>query len=86
MKARLYGDRLAVVIGKTRVKGTAERNAFDRVVQFTDTLIKQEVPWQLAAGHVSPSRERAASHQRESAVQEKCRTVIRRPAFHDVSN
>jgi len=53
MLARLYGDDVAVVVGKTRVKGTAEGKPFDRVVQFTDTLIKREGHWQLAAGHVS---------------------------------
>jgi hypothetical protein len=53
MKARIYGDNMAVVLGKTRVKGTAEGKSFDRVVQFTDTLIKRDGRWQLAAGHVS---------------------------------
>jgi Domain of unknown function (DUF4440) len=53
MLARLYGDDTAVVLGKTRVKGTANGKPFDRVVQFTDTLIKREGRWQLAAGHVS---------------------------------
>jgi hypothetical protein len=53
MIARLYGDNMAVVLGKTRVKGTAEGKPFDRVVQFTDTLVKRDGQWQLAAGHVS---------------------------------
>ena len=53
MLARLYGNDVAVVVGKTRVKGTADGNPFDRVVQFTDTLIKRDGRWQLAAGHVS---------------------------------
>jgi ketosteroid isomerase-like protein len=53
MVARLYGDDVAVVLGKTRVKGTADGKPFDRVVQFTDTLIKRDGRWQLAAGHVS---------------------------------
>jgi hypothetical protein len=53
MKARLYGDSTAVVLGKTRVKGTSEGKPFDRVVQFTDTLVKRNGRWQLAAGHVS---------------------------------
>ena len=51
--ARLYGNDTAVVLGKTRVKGTADGKAFDRVVQFTDTLIKRDGRWQLAAGHIS---------------------------------
>ena len=51
--ARLYGNDTAVVLGKTRVKGTAGGKPFDRIVQFTDTLIKRNGRWQLAAGHVS---------------------------------
>jgi hypothetical protein len=53
MIARLYGDNMAVVLGKTRVTGIADGKPFDRVVQFTDTLIKRDGRWQLAAGHVS---------------------------------
>lgn len=53
MKARLYGDDVAVVLGKTRVKGTSDGKPFDRTVQFTDTLVKRDGRWQLAAGHVS---------------------------------
>lgn len=53
MLARLYGNDMAVVLGKTRVKGTADGKPFDHVVQFTDTLIKRDGRWQLAAGHVS---------------------------------
>ena len=54
MLARLYGNDTAVVLGKTRVKGTTHGKPFDRIVQFTDTLIKRDGRWQLAAGHVSP--------------------------------
>lgn len=53
MKARVYGNEVAVVLGKTRVKGVSDGKPFDRVVQFTDTLIKRDGLWQLAAGHVS---------------------------------
>src|SRR5881398_969830 len=53
MLARLYGNDMAVVLGKTHVKGTADGKPFDRVVQFTDTMIKRDGRWQLAAGHVS---------------------------------
>ena len=56
MKPRLYGRDAAVVTGKTRVKGMSDGKAFDRVVQFTDTLIRHDGSWQLAAGHVSPAR------------------------------
>ena len=53
MLARLYGSDAAVVLGKTRVKGTADGKPFDRIVQFTDTLVKRDGRWRLAAGHVS---------------------------------
>jgi hypothetical protein len=53
MLVRLYGNDTAVVLGKTRVKGIADGKSFDRVVQFTDTMIKRNGRWQLAAGHVS---------------------------------
>ena len=53
MLARLYGNDTAVVLGKTRVKGTADGKPFDRIVQFTDTLVKRDDRWRLAAGHVS---------------------------------
>jgi len=53
MNARIYADDVAVVLGKTHVKGTSEGKLFDRVMQFTDTLIKRDGRWQLAAGHVS---------------------------------
>jgi hypothetical protein len=53
MLARLYGSDTAIVLGKTRVKGTSDGKPFDRIVQFTDTLIKRNGRWQLVAGHVS---------------------------------
>jgi ketosteroid isomerase-like protein len=56
MLARLYGNSTAVVLGKTHVKGTSDGKPFDRVVQFTDTLIKRDGQWQVAASHVSPVR------------------------------
>jgi len=36
------------------VKGTSEGKPFDRVVQFTDTVVRQDGRWQVAASHVSP--------------------------------
>jgi hypothetical protein len=54
MLARLYGNDTAVVLGKTHVKGTADGKPFDRVVQFTDTVVKRDGRWQVAASHVSP--------------------------------
>ena len=53
MKVRVYGGHTAVVRGKTKVKGNAQGKPIDIVVQFTDTFVKQNGRWQLAAGHVS---------------------------------
>jgi uncharacterized protein (TIGR02246 family) len=53
MKVRLYGDSTAVVTGRTKLKGVYNGKPIDKVVQFTDTLIKQNGHWRLAAGHVS---------------------------------
>jgi Domain of unknown function (DUF4440) len=53
MTARLYGDNTAVVIGKTHVIGTSEGKPFERVFQFTDTVVKRDGRWQVAASHVS---------------------------------
>jgi len=53
MKVRLYGDSTAVVTGRTKLKGVYNGKTIDKVVQFTDTLVKQNGHWRLAAGHVS---------------------------------
>jgi ketosteroid isomerase-like protein len=55
MLARLYGNDTAVVLGKTHVKGKSDGKPFDRIVQFTDTVIKRDGRWQVAASHVSPA-------------------------------
>ena len=57
MKARVYGDHTAIVTGKTKVKGVAEGKPIDIIVQFTDTFVKQDNRWRLAAGHVSRLKE-----------------------------
>ena len=53
MKVRLYGESTAVVTGRTKLKGVYNGKTIDKVVQFTDTLVKQNGQWRLAAGHVS---------------------------------
>ncbi len=53
MKVRLYGSA-AVVTGRTKLKGVYDGKTVDKIVQFTDTLVKQNGQWRLAAGHVSP--------------------------------
>ena len=53
MNARIYDDNVAIVLGKTHVKGTSEDEPFDRIFQFTDTVVKRDGWWQVAASHVS---------------------------------
>jgi ketosteroid isomerase-like protein len=53
MKVRVYGGHTAIVTGKTKVKGNAQGKPIDIIVQFTDTFVKQNDRWRLAAGHVS---------------------------------
>ena len=57
MKVRVYGDHTAIVTGKTKVQGHAQGKALDIIVQFTDTFVKQNGRWRLAAGHVSRLKE-----------------------------
>lgn len=57
MKVRVYGDHTAIVTGKTKVKGNAQGKPIDVIVQFTDTFVKQNGRWRLAAGHVSRLKE-----------------------------
>src|SRR4030095_125493 len=52
MLARLYGNDMAVVLGKTRVKGTADGKPFERIVQFTDPMITRNARCKLAAATV----------------------------------
>ena len=53
MKVRLYGDRTAVVTGRTVVKGVYEKTAIDAEFQFTDTLVWKDGRWRIAASHAS---------------------------------
>ncbi len=57
MKVRVYGGDTAIVTGKTKIKGNAEGKPIDIIVQFTDTFVKQNDRWRLAAGHVSRLKE-----------------------------
>jgi ketosteroid isomerase-like protein len=57
MKVRVYGGHTAIVTGKTKIKGNARGKPIDIVVQFTDTFVKQNGRWRLAAGHVSRLKE-----------------------------
>src|SRR5438046_6828132 len=53
MKVRLYGDSTAVVTGRTKLKRVYNGKPIDKIVQFTDTLVKQNDNWRRAARHVS---------------------------------
>ena len=57
MKVRVYGGNTAIVTGKTKVKGNAQGKPIDIIVQFTDTFVKHDGRWRLAAGHVSRLKE-----------------------------
>jgi ketosteroid isomerase-like protein len=57
MTVRLYAGQTAIVTGKTRIKGNAQGKPIDIIVQFTDTFVKQNGRWRLAAGHVSRLKE-----------------------------
>jgi ketosteroid isomerase-like protein len=56
MKVRLHAG-MAIVTGRTVVKGVAGKDPFDVEVQFTDTLVYMDGRWRLAAGHVSRLRD-----------------------------
>jgi len=49
---RLYGDA-AIVTGITTVKGTSKGEAFAADFQFTDTYVRHNGHWLLAASHAS---------------------------------
>jgi ketosteroid isomerase-like protein len=48
----LYGDA-AVVNGITLLRGTYDGESFELDVQFTDTFVKRDGGWKLAASHAS---------------------------------
>ncbi len=60
MIVRLYGDS-AVVTGITKVRGTAAGTAFSADFQFTDTLVRQNDRWRVAASHISRIKPAALS-------------------------
>jgi ketosteroid isomerase-like protein len=51
-KVRLYGDA-AIILGITTVKGTADGKPFDADFQYTDTWIRRDGRWKIAASHAS---------------------------------
>lgn len=51
-RVRLHGDA-AIATGVTHVQGRAGADAFAGAFRFTDTWVKQEGRWLLAASHAS---------------------------------
>jgi ketosteroid isomerase-like protein len=51
-KTRLYGDT-AIILGITTVKGTADGKPFEADFQYTDTWIRRDGHWKIAASHAS---------------------------------
>lgn len=49
---RLYGDA-AIITGITTVKGTSGKEAFAADFQYTDTWVRRDGHWKLAASHAS---------------------------------
>lgn len=49
---RVYGDS-AVVIGITRVEGSSGGSEFKAEFRFTDTWVKRDGQWKLAASHAT---------------------------------
>ena len=49
---RVYGDS-AIVIGITRVEGSSGGEAFKAEFRFTDTWVKRDGHWKLAASHAT---------------------------------
>ena len=51
-KLRLYGDS-AIVLGVTTIKATVDGKPFEADFQFTDTYVRRDGHWLLAASHAS---------------------------------
>jgi ketosteroid isomerase-like protein len=51
-KVRLYSDT-AIILGTTTVKGTADGKPFEADFQYTDTWIRRDGHWKIAASHAS---------------------------------
>jgi hypothetical protein len=49
LDVHLYGNNVAVVVGRSREKGTGKEGKFDRVYLFTDTWMERNGQWQCIA-------------------------------------
>jgi len=52
-QVRMLGPDAAIVIGITTLAGHAGERSFDAQVRFTDTFVRRDGRWQLAAGQAS---------------------------------
>lgn len=51
-KVRLYGDA-AIITGVTSIKGHSGKDAVDGDFQYTDTWVRRDGHWKIAASHAS---------------------------------
>jgi uncharacterized protein (TIGR02246 family) len=52
-RVRMYGDDTALIVGVTRIRGKAGGEAFAADFRYTDTWIRRDGRWLLAASHAS---------------------------------
>ena len=52
-RVRLYGDDTALIVGITHIRGKAGGEAFAADFRYTDTWVRHDGRWLLAASHAS---------------------------------
>ena len=52
-QVRMYGDDAALIVGVTHIRGKAGGEAFAADFRYTDTWIRRDGRWLLAASHAS---------------------------------
>ena len=52
-QVRMYGDDTALIVGVTHIRGKAGGEAFAADFRYTDTWIRRDGRWLLAASHAS---------------------------------
>lgn len=60
-RVRLYGDDTALIVGVTHIRGKAGGEAFAADFRYTDTWIRRDGRWRLAASHASRLPDAAAA-------------------------
>lgn len=59
---RLYGEDTALIVGVTHVRGKAGGEAFAADFRYTDTWVRRDGRWLLAASHASRLADAANAH------------------------